>query len=254
MPRPVFAGHLPPNHFTHMTTKNLHLILAVGCLSLAATSRSATTFVGFDTATQGNWIGVYGSTGYILQDYYRLPTDGSGGGGGVYDAVPNLAFDAVSLPSYISGYSYAGGAQAYLWETNQAGPRPLQDPAAPGGPRNAATVFDGDTYNVTLTLSAPQQFQMAIYAIDWDGPLDDRGLSLSLDGVLTQVDDYTAGKWMVYDVNAPAGNYVISITNTGPVNAVISGIAFSVPEPSSLALLGFGVLGLLRRRRASFPG
>src|SRR4051794_21185265 len=101
-------------------------------LLFLCTSAVASTI---DTTTHGNWIGKYGSDGYILTNYYRVPT--TSGTANVYDGVPLKTTDAAVLPPYIADYNYGGGAQAYVWESNSTDQRFPQDPANPSGPRNS---------------------------------------------------------------------------------------------------------------------
>ena len=97
--------------------------VAILCVS-TVTLRSAT----IDTTTQGNWIGVYGNDGYILNDYLGTSSQ--------YIATASPSNDLVSLPSYISGYSYSAGTQQYQWATSTNDPRTPQNPLDPSGSKS----------------------------------------------------------------------------------------------------------------------
>ena len=243
-----------------MIMNRLHALILVG--GLAATAQAQTTFDSYDTTTQGNWIGVYGAAGYTLNDYYRVSPDIVPPQQNLNNQPIDAAFDAVSLPTYVSGYAYSASAKGHLWQSGTTDLRALQDPANSGGPRNAATAYDGAGYTLTLTLSEAKQFTLGVYALDWDSTT--RDTTVTVGGAPAQVDNtanpaqgtddnvFNKGTWLLFDVDALAGPLTINVANNNPAsNAVISGLTFDpVPEPGSMALLGCAALGLLGRRRA----
>ena len=208
-----------------------------------------------DTTTGGNWIGKYGSQGYILMDYGRAATNSNTTG--VYDATASTGNDVSSLPSYVTGYSYSG-FQQYLWTTNQTDPRDLQNPADPTGLRNASTSFinnDGNTQTITLNINTPTTFQLGVYGLDWDN-YNGRDATVTVNGDSAELDNnnpagaYHNGEWALFNVTAPAGPLVISFKGNGPgnSNSVLSGITFdAVPEPATFSILALAGTAVLRR-------
>ena len=102
-------------------------------------------FVGFDTMTQGNWVGKYGNNGY------------------------SLANGPASLPSFDPTLSIAGESN-YTWSPNTSDPRALQN----GLGRLAATWFSNTTFTFDVNLTDTSTHQIALYALDWDDYLGGR--------------------------------------------------------------------------------
>jgi len=187
-----------------------------------------------DKATLGDWLGVYGSEGYILCSY-----DGVG-------------VDRASLPGYVSGYGLTD-VSMWVWNDPSAYPQGLQDPADPGH-RVEACWYRPDPYlwSVTLTPAETRQFKLALYFLD---PENNRTATITFAGAgLTGTDTIWQtypGTWRVYDVSATAGQDItITFDQIGGPNAVLSAMAFDpIPEPATVALLVCGAAGLIRRRK-----
>ena len=203
------------------------LAASLAILAFAAAAAQAATI---DTTTQGNWIGTYGTQGYILNDY---------AGGGT---------DVASLPAYVSGYAYSG-ANFDVWNGSTNDTRAPENPANPSGSRVAATAYDGN-FSVNLTLAHPASFDVSVYGLDWDSNTRDVTLTVNGSSVdvnnVTPTNAYHNGEWVTWSVfGAPAGNFPIDIQYNGGANSVISAITFQAytPEPSSLVLCGLAPPG-----------
>src|SRR5262249_19157030 len=98
------------------------------------------TPVATDTSTQGNWVGAYGSDGYVL------PT-GS-------DAPPSYARVAFS------------GQDMAVWSSSTTDVRALQQPSSG---RTAATWYSFSSFTVHIGFNDGQTHRVAAYLLDWDG-------------------------------------------------------------------------------------
>ena len=225
--------------------------LIVVCAGLAPSTAAAGTV---DSTTSGNWVGVYGSQGYILPSY-----------GGAFANPADPSLDTKSLPSYVSSYSYGSGFFQYVWDLNNpsnvTNSRYPQDPANVPGPRTAATAANGGDGTITLNLNHSVNFQMEVYGLDWENFQGGRDITITVGSASVRLDGangyYTSGAYAIFDVDALAGPLTINIANNNTSsNTTISGIFFDrgilTPEPSTFVLGGLGAVGLalaVRSRR-----
>jgi len=216
---------------------------ALGLVVLNPVGNAAT----IDVTTQGSWIGNYGENGYILLDY-------AVSGDGVHTPVATNAQDVAVLPSFISSYTYGGGAQQYIWEDGTIDVRALQDPANPLGPRKAATSFDNDDFFMDFAVNQPGSFQFSVYGLDWDN-FGGRNIFLNVPGDTANLSSYQNGKWAVFNLSfAAPGTFRLDVIDNQPGgNNTISAIAFDnfvgAPEPSAFVLTMLAASSMLMRGR-----
>ncbi len=213
------------------------LILA-GIVWLAATGAQAqiSPAATVDTTTQGSWVGVYGTQGYILASF-----DGT--------------TDRALLPSYISNYSTTG--TRYSFETGFT-PRDLQDPANPSttSARSVGCWYNASSFTVTLTPSQTGTFRLGLYYLD---PLSQgRGVSWTISGAnLTGTDtlpSFSTGHWYIYTVSATVGTpIIITVTKTAGPNAILNAITFD-PLPGTPPTIQNGVAQNIQTNLANITG
>jgi hypothetical protein len=178
----------------------------------AAGQQPATaSFVTTDTATGGQWTGVYGADGYSI----------IGG--------------ATNLPSYAR--IATAGASTYTWASSSNDPRASQP--APGATTGvAATDYAANTFSINLNLLDGKSHQVAAYLLDWDklGRAETVQVTDSETGAVLDtrtVSNFASGEWLVWNLS---GQVTITFTRTAGPNAVLSDLAFgglSAPTPTA---------------------
>ncbi len=165
--------------------------------STTATSPTGTaSFVKSDTATQGNWEGIYGSQG---DDIVGGPS---------------------TLPSYAS--VTPKGNLLYTWPTATA-PQSLQIPGSSN--RIAAVWYAPTSFTVDVNLTDGNTHDLELYFLDYDnkGRAENVQVSTTSGTVLStqSISSFSNGVYLNWQVS---GNLVITITNTGGPNAVLNGV------------------------------
>lgn len=174
---------------------------------------NAASLAAVDKTTRGNWLGRYGTQGYMI------PVLGSGGIG-----------PASIRPS---------GAFSWTWATFTSDTRALLTPA--GTSRSATTWFNG-TFSFDLTMPDTQSHRVTVYCLDWDA--NQRAQSLEMldadTGVVLdrqQVTSFSSGVHVTWTVK---GRVRLRVTTSAGSNAVLSGI-FIDPATAPTAVSGAGV-------------
>jgi hypothetical protein len=164
------------------------------------------TFVSIDTATQGNWRERYGADGYELAQAGGRP------------------------PAYAQ--VIVEGQKLYTWAASSSEAKALEKPD--GGDRLAACWYQEGSFTLEIAPTDEATHRVALYCVDWDP--GNRAQSLEvLDAATGTVLDSRAiagfdqGKYVVWDVK---GRVRIRATQTGELNAVVSGIFFGGPASS----------------------
>lgn len=172
-------------------------------------STSATaSFVKSDTTTSGTWTGSYGSDGYSIFD------------------------GPAALPSYAQ--LSATGANSYIWQSPSTDPRTLQ--TAPGASTRIASCYytsgsAGSIFTLNLNLTDGKTHQVALYLLDYDNLTRAETIQITdaaTGAVLStqSASNFYNGDYLVWNLS---GNLKITVTCTGYVNAVVSGIFFGPP-------------------------
>ncbi|MBU6400637.1 MAG: hypothetical protein KGS61_09985 [Verrucomicrobia bacterium] len=156
------------------------------------------TYVGSDTTTSGNWKGVYGGDGYVTIDDYA------------------------DLPAYATVQD--SGDANWEWSTSSSDTRNLQDANSSG--RTAACWYSSTSFAITVNQNDGKVHRLALYFLDWDTTsrsetitITDPTTGSTLDS--RSVSSFHNGTYLVWEI---VGNVVITITNTGSPNAVVSGL------------------------------
>ena len=158
------------------------------------------SFVAFDSVTEGNWSGVYGSDGYSLAN--------------VSQHLPGYA--SFSVQSQLN----------YTWDPGPSDARALQVPG--GSARIAATWYSGSPFTLDLNFTDGNTHAVALYAVDWDNKsraetfqVTDPSTNAILD--IRSISSFANGIYLVWNVS---GHVVISVINTASPNGVVSGVFF----------------------------
>jgi len=161
---------------------------------------AAATFVAADTATQGNWHGVYGADGY------------------------SVANESQSIPSYAS--LAVKNQLNYTWASSTVDPRALQ--TGNGSGRIAATWYGNSTFSFDVNLTDGNPHPFALYAVDWDArgrtetiQVVDANTNAVLD--TRALSSFSNGVYLVWNLS---GHIKINVMWTGGTNAVVSGVFF----------------------------
>ena len=184
---------------------------SIGSVPTGATTNAA-SFIKTDTTTQGAWKSVYGSDGY------------------------DVVGDSAQFPFY--GNVTPAGATTFFWNPQTSDVRALQHVNSSGN--IAATLYNATSFTIDLNLTDGAQHQVAFYFLDWDS-LNRTETVQILDGNSGAVLDtrnlsnFSGGVYLVWNLR---GHVTMKLTNTGPSNAVVSGIFFGSGAFGAATLTG----------------
>jgi hypothetical protein len=176
-------------------------------LTLIVVSSSSLATVGFlatDTATQGNWKGVYGADGFAINS------------------------DSTSYPAYAQ-VTFSSNTLSYIWANPTSETRALLSGATNN--RLASTWYASGSFSIDVNLTDGKSHQIALYVVDWEhaGRTETINVRDTAAGVLLDshaLSGYDNGQYWVWNVK---GHVTFTITNTNPAtgqNAIVSGIFF----------------------------
>ena len=176
-------------------------------LALTVTSLcqgSCATFAGLDSATQGAWIGKYGTAGYMI-------ANGA-------SKTPTYAFPTIT------------GGFTYTWSTLANDARALQNSAGSSvGIASAYTNYTGSSINVNVNGGNTGTHQVALYLLDWDTTTRSQTITV-MDAITNAVLDtqtvsgFHNGVYAVWNVG---GNVIIKVTPSAGNSPVVSGVFFN---------------------------
>jgi prepilin-type N-terminal cleavage/methylation domain-containing protein len=197
------TGGIPAANFTNAT----------GGGSSGATSAS---FVKTDSTTKGNWNGVYGASGLVIEASTNSPPSG------------------VTMTET--------NDSTYTWATGQSAANALLT-SNPGNTntRIAACWYSGSSFSITLNITNSGVYQIAFYLLDWDASgrsetitATNASTSAVLDGPRT-ASSYVNGQWWVYTIS---GDVTFTFHLTGGSNAVVSAVLFDPKGTPATAVEG----------------
>ena len=178
---------------------------------MSALYGSYTNFLKQDATTQGSWTGAYGTQGY---DVVNGP---------------------VSLPSY--AVVTPSGESSMTWAGSTTDPRALQVPGGTGG--IAAAWYSNTSFTVDINFTDGMRHDLELYFLDWDnlGRSEQVQISdvASGDILSTQsISSFESGLYLNINVG---GHILITISNEGGPNAVLSGLFFDPPGNATATFL-----------------
>jgi 6-phosphogluconolactonase len=151
-------------------------------------------------APQGNWVGVYGSGGYLLPDWSGTQ-------------------DLSDLPGVTATLQQGS---RYRWTSSTTDVRALTGPS--GGARVASCYTYKTQIRLQLSFKSGYTGNLEIYALDWDKL--GRRETISVGGETAVLSsDFSQGAWVSFPISVSAGGSVtIVVDRTAGINAVLSGI------------------------------
>ena len=177
-------------------------------LFLDGVQSATNNLVQMNGSAEGNWIGTFGSLGeYLAGRNPALPADAS-----------------VTI----------SGASTWDWALSTSDVRGLQNPSGSG---RSSVAWYGSTLTINVNVPAGQNDDLALYAVDWDKLNRSEQIQVTNAGtgaVLSTwtISSFSNGEYLQWAIS---GSVVITVTNLGRYNAVISGL-FLDASPSSTGI------------------
>ena len=180
--------------------------------AISGPSLTSASFVGTNTTTQGNWIGVYGSQGY------------------------NVIGDPTHYPSYAT--VTAAGETYQTWVASTTDPRALQNPGGMG--RIAASWYASTSFTVDINLTDNQTHDVALYLLDWPeiaGRSEQVQITSATTGTVLDTEtvaNFGGGDYLQWTLS---GHVTITVEGLDFRKALLSGIFFDpvAPPPANTA-------------------
>jgi hypothetical protein len=181
-------------------------------VTIEVISPNQATFLKSDTKTQGNWIGTYGTQGYVVVG------------------------NSTSLPSYAT--VTPSGQSTRIWTSHTNAVRALEK--AGGSGRIAADWYASKSFTIDVDLTDGQTHDLELYFLDWNGTRASELVRISdaVTGLVlsTQtVSSFHSGTYLDYAVS---GNIMITITGQLGANALLSGLFLDPAAAGTASISG----------------
>lgn len=240
-----------------LMNRSLTIPITFVALNLATSASAAVSLVGVDSATAANWRTAanleadneYGTAGYVVFGLDEA------------DAVYNPNFDvsdtnpanAYNLPSGISVSTV--DTNIGMWSGNLGNFGTIEDPGNGNTIANTPILANsGGTKQFTISRTVISDYRITFMTTSGDNEGTEFTLTVN-DGsgaVSSNFDNVANGLvYHVYDISGGTTDITVDIASTTQ-NRSLTGIAFdtnAIPEPSTILLLGLGMVGVSRRRR-----
>jgi hypothetical protein len=200
-----------------------HILSAVATDALAQTTTSASvnvtvgtsgtaaSFVSLDTATKGNWKGVYGTDGYLIPNDSNVP------------------------PSYATLTLPGAAGPPFTWAATTTDVRALIKGASPTD-RIASTYYTANnanpfTFGINITDGNSHQLAMYVWDLENAGRAETITILNAANNTVLATKALTGfgnGTWAVFNIS---GNVLVRVTYNGGINAVLSGLFFKTLAP-----------------------
>ncbi len=172
-------------------------------------------FVSTDTATKGNWKGVYGSDGY------------------------DIIGDVSSLPSYAQVTTT--NASTHVWSNGTSDVRALEQAKTGATSRVAAALYNNNVnqFSVNIDLTDGLTHLVSIYATDWDSKARTERVDLIDQSTGTVLDSrvlssFSGGEYLTWKMS---GNVELRFTKVGGADPVLNAIFFDKTLSSSATFI-----------------
>jgi hypothetical protein len=173
------------------------------------------SFIGTNTSTKGNWMGVFGSDGY------------------------NVINNAVKYPSDVTVTPTGQTVSKFVASTTD--PRALQNAPGTASGRTAGVWYAASSFAVNVHITDTATYDLSLYLLDWSniGRSEQVQITRARDGTVLSTQSVSSFSGGVYLTWAISGDVNITFTKLAGANAVLSGLFFdpagSIASPSRSA-------------------
>ena len=232
--------------------RSLTIPITFVALNMATSASAAVSLVGVDSASAANWRTAanleadneYGTAGYVVFGLNEA------------DSVYNANFD-VSDTNPANAYNLPSGISVSTVDTNigmwsgNGNFGTIEDPGNGNTITNTPILANsGGTRQFTISREVITDYRITFMTASGDNEGTEFTLTVN-DGSGAAAPEPSLTVNHVYDISAGTTDITVDIASTTQ-NRSLTGIAFdtnAIPEPSTILLLGLGMVGVSRRRR-----